>query len=54
VPRRTLEIIIIVLLLLWLLGWFALPSLGYMIHLLLIVILVVVVIRLLQGNRLLP
>jgi Family of unknown function (DUF5670) len=50
--RDPLTIVIIVLVLLYLLGWFAIPSLGGMIHLLLVVILVVVVIRLLQGRRL--
>jgi hypothetical protein len=50
--RDPLTIVIIVLILLYLLGWFAFPSLGNMIHLLLVVILIVVVIRLLQGRRL--
>jgi hypothetical protein len=50
--RDPLTIVIIVLVLLYLLGWFAIPSLGSMIHLLLVVILIVIVIRLLQGRRL--
>ena len=49
-PRYTLETIIIILIILWLLGWLAFPIGGNLIHLLLVVILVVVVIRLLQGR----
>jgi len=51
VPRYTLELIIVVLLLLWLFGAFVSPFGGNMIHLLLVVLLVVVVIRLMQGRR---
>ena len=50
-PRYTLELIIVVLLLLWLFGAFVSPFGGNMIHLLLVVLLVVVVIRLMQGRR---
>ena len=53
-PRYTLETIIVVLLILWLLGWLVLPGLGDMVHLLLVVILVVIVIRVLQGRSALP
>ncbi len=49
-PRYTLEAIIVILLILWLLGAFISPFGGNLIHLLLLVILVVVVIRLLQGR----
>jgi hypothetical protein len=49
-PRYTLETIILVLILLWLLGAFISPFGGDLIHLLLVVILVVVVIRVLQGR----
>jgi Family of unknown function (DUF5670) len=52
-PRYTLETIIVVLLILWLLGAFVTPIGGNLIHLLLVVILAVVVIRLLQGRRVL-
>jgi hypothetical protein len=45
-----LETIIIILVILWLLGWQAFPA-GNLIHLLLLVILAVVVIRALQGRR---
>lgn len=51
-PPYTLEAIIIVLVILWLLGWFVFPVAGNLIHLLLVLILVVVVIRLLQGRSL--
>ena len=50
-PRYTLEAIILVLLILWLLGAFVSPFGGNLIHLLLLVVLVVVVVRLLQGRR---
>ena len=49
-PRYMLETIVIILLILWLLGWQAFPIVGNLIHLLLVVILIVVVIRLLQGR----
>jgi hypothetical protein len=52
-PRYTLETIIVVLLILWLLGAFIAPFGGNLIHLLLVVLLVFVVIRLLQGRRIL-
>jgi len=51
VPRYTLELVIVVLLLLWLFGAFVSPFGGNLIHLLLVVLLVVVVIRLMQGRR---
>jgi hypothetical protein len=49
-PRYSLETLIVVLLLLWLLGWLIVPVGGSLIHLLLVIILVVVLIRLLQGR----
>ncbi len=49
-PRYTLETIIIILIILWMLGWQAFPV-GNVIHLLLLVILAVVVIRFVQGRR---
>lgn len=51
VPRYTLESIILIVLLLWLLGAFVYPFGGNLIHLLLVIVLVVVVVRLLQGRR---
>lgn len=50
--RYTLEMIILILVILWLVGWLAVPGAGDLIHLLLVVILVVVVVRLLRGDRL--
>jgi hypothetical protein len=50
ISRNTLETIVIILIILWLLGWLAFPIGGSLIHLLLVVILVIVVIRLLQGR----
>jgi hypothetical protein len=52
-PRYTLETIIIILLVLWLLGAFVSPFGGNLIHLLLVVLLVVVVIRFILGRRVL-
>jgi hypothetical protein len=50
-PRYSLEAVIVVLLILWLLGAFVSPIGGNLIHLLLVVVAVVVVVRLLQGRR---
>ena len=50
-PRYSLESILLVVLLLWLIGAFVSPFGGNLIHLLLVVALVVVVVRLLQGKR---
>lgn len=52
-PRYSLESIIILLVILWLLGAFIAPFGGNLIHLLLLVVLVVVVLRVLQGRRVL-
>jgi hypothetical protein len=52
-PRYTLETIILILLILWLLGAFIAPFGGDLIHLILVVLLVVVVVRVLQGRRIL-
>jgi hypothetical protein len=46
-----LETIAVLLILLWLLGYIALPSAGALIHILLVVAIVVVLIRILQGRR---
>jgi hypothetical protein len=50
-PRYTLETIIVILLLLWLIGAFVVPFGGNLIHLLLIVVLVVAIVRLVQGRK---
>jgi hypothetical protein len=52
-PRYTLETIIIILVIVWLLGYLIAPFGGDLIHLLLVIILVVIVVRLLQGRRVL-
>ena len=46
-----LEAIAVILILLWLLGYMALPNVGGLIHILLVVAIIVVIIRLLQGRR---
>jgi hypothetical protein len=46
-----LETIAVLLIILWLLGWIALPNVGGLIHILLVVAIVVVIIRLIQGRR---
>jgi hypothetical protein len=46
-----LETIIVLLVLMWLVGWIALPNVGSLIHILLVVAIVVVIIRVLQGRR---
>jgi hypothetical protein len=50
-PRYALETLILVLIILWLLGWLVFPVGGNLIHALLVIILVIVIIRLLQGRR---
>ena len=49
-----LETIIVLLVILWALGFFAFRLGGGLIHILLVLVVVVVVIRLLQGRRPLP
>ena len=45
-----LEILIVVLLLMWLLGFTVFPVGGSLIHLLLVVVLIIVVLRVLRGQ----
>ena len=45
--------IVVILLILWLLGFFTLHVGGSLIHLLLVIALVIVIVRLLQGRRVL-
>jgi hypothetical protein len=52
--RYTLELIALILIILWLLGWLVIPTAGNLIHFLLILVLLVIVIRVLQGKRPLP
>jgi Family of unknown function (DUF5670) len=51
-PRYSLESLIAVLLVLWLLGWLVIPVAGGLIHMLLVLVLIVIVVRVLQGQRL--
>ncbi len=53
-PRYTLETIILILVILWLLGWLVVPVGGNLIHLLLVLVLVAVVVRVLQGRSAVP
>jgi uncharacterized protein DUF5670 len=46
-----LETIAVILVILWLLGWIALPNVGGLIHILLVVAIIVIIIRVLQGRR---
>jgi hypothetical protein len=48
-----LETIAVILIILWLLGYIALPNVGPLIHILLVVAIVVIIIRLLSGRRVL-
>ena len=43
--------IVVILVILWLLGWVAIPSLGSLIHILLVIALIVIVYRLLTGRK---
>jgi hypothetical protein len=52
-PRYSLETVILILVVLWLLGAFIAPFGGSLIHLLLVVILIVVLLRLLNGRKIL-
>jgi hypothetical protein len=45
--------IVVVLVILWLVGFFALPGIGALIHLLLVIAVIVVVYRLLTGRKVL-
>ena len=51
--RYSLESIIVVLVLLWLLGAFVYPVGGDLIHLILVIVVIVIVFRLLQGRSVL-
>jgi hypothetical protein len=53
-PRYTLETVILILVILWLLGWLVVPVGGNLIHALLVIILAVIVVRILQGRTPLP
>jgi len=45
--------IVVILVILWAVGFFALPSIGYLIHILLVIAVIVIVYRLLTGRHVL-
>ena len=47
----TLWIVVIILVLLWAVGFFALPGVGALIHILLVIAVIVIVYRLLTGRN---
>ena len=49
---NTLLAIVVILVVLWLVGFFALPGIGALIHLLLVVAVVLIVVWLLTGKKL--
>lgn len=49
---NTLLAIVIVLVILWLVGFFALPGVGALIHILLVIAVILVVVWLLTGKKL--
>ena len=49
---NTILVIVLVLVVLWLLGFFALPGVGSLIHILLIIAVVLIVVWLLTGKKL--
>ncbi|WP_020475762.1 lmo0937 family membrane protein [Zavarzinella formosa] len=51
-PRYSLETIILILVILWLLGAFIMPFGGDLIHILLVVLLIVIIFRVVGGRRL--
>jgi hypothetical protein len=42
--------IVVILLVLWLLGWVALPSIGALVHILLVVAIIVAIVSLIRGR----
>ena len=46
-----LETIAVILLIMWLLGFFAFHVMGGLIHILLVIAIVVIIVRLIQGKR---
>ena len=50
-PRYTLELAIVCLLLLWLVGFFAVPVVGNLVHVLLVMIVALVVVRFLRPKQ---
>jgi hypothetical protein len=50
---NTFWTIVVILVILWAVGFFALPSVGALIHILLVIALIVIVYRLLTGRKIL-
>ena len=50
-PRYTLELAILCLVLLWLVGFLAFPVVGNLVHVLLVMVLALVVVRFLRPRR---
>ena len=50
-PRYTLELAILCLILLWVVGFFAVPVVGNLVHVLLVAVVALVVVRFLQPRR---
>ncbi len=48
---NTLLTIVVILVILWAVGFFALPGVGSLIHILLVIALIVIVYRLLTGKK---
>lgn len=48
-----IEILIIILVIAWLIGALALPSVGGLIHILLVIVIVLVIVRIIQGRKVL-
>lgn len=48
-----LELLFVLLIVFWLIGWLAIPSLGAIVHILLVIALIVLIYRILQGRRVL-
>ncbi len=46
-----LETIAIILILLWLVGWLAFPTIGALIHILLVIAIIVILIRVIRGRN---
>ena len=49
---NTILVIVLVLVVLWLLGFFALPGVGALIHILLVIAVILVIVWLLTGKKL--
>ena len=46
-----LETIAIILIILWLIGWLAFPTIGAAIHILLVIAIILILVRIIQGRK---